>query len=72
MVCGWVQKSIDNHVESGEIKIKNVFVMFMIFTSEAACKDEVINFSNTGTRAGVSRKSDSKVVRGKICLFFYA
>lgn len=68
----FLQKSMDNHMDSGktEIEAKSIFVMLMIVTSEAVWKDKVINFSNTGTRADGSRKSNSKVVRTSICLFF--
>lgn len=73
--CGsLLKKSMDYHVESGETEIegKSIFVMLMIVTSEAVWKDKVINFSNTGTRVGGSRKSNSKVVRTSVCLFFCA
>lgn len=61
-------------MESGETEIesKTVFLIFMIFASEAAYNNKVINFSNTGTRADDSRKSNSKLVRTSICLFFCA
>lgn len=51
-------KSMQNHVESGETDTENksLFRVLIVFASEAACKNEVINFCNTGTTADGSRK----------------
>lgn len=43
-------------MESGETESKSIFVILKDFASEAACKDKVINFCNTGTTADGSRK----------------
>lgn len=45
-------------MESGETETesKSVFVIHTVFASEAACKDKVINFCNTGTTTDGSRK----------------
>lgn len=54
----WSGSLLQNHVESGETDTENksLFGMLIVFASEAACKNEVINFCNTGTTADGSRK----------------
>lgn len=53
-----LQKSMENHVESGESEIesKSILVILIVFASGAVCKDKVINFCNTGITADGSRK----------------
>lgn len=69
VVC-FIKAWIDTWSQVKQMERKSVFVIVMILSSEAACKDEVINLSNTDTRTDGSRKSNSKVVRTRNCLFF--